>query len=68
MPSFNETRGKIGQEIKEMKSSLYYFPYRFPGIIMQINSRQEVERTSEMFMLYFSRGRIVNNLLQTLNL
>jgi hypothetical protein len=51
-----------------MKSSLYYFPYWFPGIIMQINSRQEVERTSEMFMLYFSRGRIVNNLLQTLNL
>jgi hypothetical protein len=35
---------------------------------MQINSRQEVERTSEMFMLYFSRGRIVNNSLQTSNL
>jgi hypothetical protein len=55
--------GKIGQEIYEMKSSLYYFPYWFPGIITQINSRQEVERTSEMFMLYFLRGRIVNNLL-----
>ena len=39
-----------------------------PGIITQINSRQEVERTSEMFMLYFSRGRIVNNSLQTSNL
>jgi hypothetical protein len=51
-----------------MKSSLYYFPYWFPGIITQINSRQEVERTSEMFMLYFSRGRIVNNSLQTSNL
>jgi hypothetical protein len=35
---------------------------------MQINSRQEVERTSEMFMLYFSRGRIVNNSLRTSNL
>ena len=46
----------------------YYFPYWFPGIITQINSRQEVERTSEMFMLYFSRGRIVNNSLQTSNL
>jgi hypothetical protein len=44
-----------------MKSSHYYFPYWCPGIITQINSRQEVERTSEMFMLYFSRGRIVNN-------
>jgi hypothetical protein len=51
-----------------MKSSLYSFPYWFPVIIMQINSRQEVERTSEMFMLYFSRGRIVNNSLQTSNL
>ena len=51
-----------------MKSSLYYFPYWFPGIITHINSRQEVERTSEMFMLYFSRGRIVNNSLQTSNL
>jgi hypothetical protein len=51
-----------------MKSSLYYFPYSLPGIIMQINSRQEVERTSETFMLYFSRGRIVNNSLQTSNL
>jgi hypothetical protein len=28
--------GKIGQEIYEMKSSLYYFPYWFPGIITQI--------------------------------
>ena len=28
--------GKIGQEIYEMKSSLYYFPYWFPGIIAQI--------------------------------
>jgi hypothetical protein len=39
-----------------MKSSLYYFPYWFPGIIMQIINRQEVERTrtSEMFMLYFT--------------
>jgi hypothetical protein len=27
---------KIGQEIWEMKSSLYYFSYWFPGIIMQI--------------------------------
>ena len=51
-----------------MKSSLYYFPYWFPGIITQINSRQEVERTSEMFMLYFSSGCIVNNSLQTSNL
>jgi hypothetical protein len=34
--------GKIGQEIYEMKSSLYYFPYWFPGIITQINSRQEI--------------------------
>jgi hypothetical protein len=51
-----------------MKSSLYYFPYSLPEIIMQINSRQEVERTSETFMLYFSRGRIVNNSLQTSNL
>ena len=48
-----------------MKSSLYYFPYWFPGIITQINSRQEVERTSE---IYFSHGRIVNNSLQTSNL
>jgi hypothetical protein len=51
-----------------MKSSLYYFPYWFPGIITQINSRQEVEISSAMFMLYFSRGRIVSNLLQTSSL
>ena len=51
-----------------MKSSLYNFPYWFPEIITQINSRQEVERTSEMFMLYFSRGLIVNNSLQVSNL
>ena len=51
-----------------MKSSLYYFPYWFPGIITQINSRQEVERTSEMFMLYFSGGLIVNNSFQASNL
>ena len=51
-----------------MKPSLYSFPYCFPGIITQINSRQEVERTSELFMLYFSCGRIVNNSLQTSNL
>ena len=35
---------------------------------MQINSRQEVERTSEMFMLYFSAGLIVNNSFQASNL
>ena len=51
-----------------MKSSLYYFPYWFPRIITQINSRQEVERTSEMFMLYFSAGLIVNNSFQASNL
>ena len=51
-----------------MKSSLCYFPYWFPGIITQINSRQEVEISNAMFMLYFSRGRIVSNSLQTSSL
>jgi len=36
-----------------MKSSLYYFPYWFPGIVTQINNRQEVERTSECLCYIF---------------
>jgi hypothetical protein len=45
-----------------MKSSLYYFPYWFPGIITQINSRQKVERTSEMFVIFFTiRKQLASN-------
>jgi hypothetical protein len=62
---------KLGEKlVKKFKKWNHHFTIFHTGSreLLRKLTRQEVERTSEMFMLYFSRGRIVNNSLQTSNL